>query len=104
MGGSLDFGTSLEVDHVFFPTSNSLRLLFPRFKAMLFSSSSDELSGRATTRIECGHLNAYQAHPQHPRWKLLALLKSPPLQNETCQFLLRARILRRQSLLLLPLL
>ena len=55
-------------------------------------------------RSKRGHLNAYQACPQRPRWELLALPESPPLQNETYQFLLRARNLRRQSLLLLLLL
>ena len=51
-----------------------------------------------------GNLNAYQACPYYPRWELLALPDSPPFQNETCQFLLRTRNLRRQSLLLLLLL
>ena len=54
--------------------------------------------------LKHGHLNAYQARPQCPRWELLAFLESPPLQKGTCQFLLRVRNLRRQSLPLVLLL
>ena len=54
MGGSLDLGTSLEVDPVFLVVSNSLRPLPPpppRSKAISSFSSLDYLFGWVTTRI-----------------------------------------------------
>ena len=47
---------------------------------------------------ELGHLNACQARPRRLRWGLLVLLEPLSLHNETCQFLLQARSLRRRSL------
>ena len=62
MEGSLDFGASLEVDLVFLATSNSLRPLPPRFKA-ISSSSSDDLSGQATTSISAWTLECLSDSP-----------------------------------------
>ena len=50
LGGIWDLGTSCDMDPLFLLTIRSLRP-FLWFKAISSSSSSDELSGRATTRI-----------------------------------------------------
>ena len=67
MGGSLDLGTSLEVDPVFLVVSNSLRPLPPRSKAISSFSSLDYLFGWATTRIGA--------------WKLECLSDSPSVSK-----------------------
>ena len=52
MGGTWDLGASYEVNPLFLAAIRSLRLLFPRFSVISFSSSSEVLSGRAITKIE----------------------------------------------------
>ena len=106
MGGSLDLGASLEVNPVFLTARNSFRPLPPPPPDSKPSRPLLQmicLDGQPLV-LACGHLNTYQTRPQHSKWELLTLLESLPLQNETCQFLLRTRSSRRQSLLQLLLL
>ena len=50
VGGTWELGTSCEVDP-FLAAIRSLRLLFPQFSIILSSSSSEEPSGQAITRV-----------------------------------------------------
>ena len=52
MGGTWDLGAFCEVNPLFLAAIRSLRLFFPRFSAISFSSSSEVLFGQAITRIK----------------------------------------------------
>ena len=49
--GTWDFGISCKVVPLFLAAISSLKLLFPLFNAIFSSSSSEELSGRAITKV-----------------------------------------------------
>ena len=77
MGGTWDLGISCEVNPLFLVAMRSLRLLFPWFKAISSSSSSEVLSGRASPKSGREHLNAYQARLWRLRCELFEPLESP---------------------------